>query len=134
MEKDFRRAVVVGCACVVFSRLTIEELKNYKNYHPEALKMVDEDDKSKVVFTIDIDEGPGHIFQDEAVFGDAETPDGHATITVLIDPAAEDKPGLIREKFGIALLRLEELEEQLISRMDDLNEEVQKIDGMICRP
>ena len=131
MENGFRRAVVRGCACVITSRLTVEEIENYKHYHPDALTMVDEDDKA--VFSIDIDENPGSLEDRKAVYSNTKTPDGKATITIVLDPDAEDKAELVRKHLGAALLRLEKLEDSLLSKTDDLKEEMRKIDRMIYR-
>ena len=30
------KAVVMGCACVIFSSLTPDEIRSFKNLHPEA--------------------------------------------------------------------------------------------------
>ena len=131
MENEFRRAVVMGCACVITSRLTVEEIQNFKHYHPEALTMVDENDKA--VFSIDINENPGSLEDRKAVYSTTKTPDGKATITIVLDPDAEDKVELVRKHLGAALLRLEELEDSLLTKIGDLNEEVRKVDEMICR-
>lgn len=131
MENDFRRAVVMGCACVVTSRLTVEQIENFKYYMPEMLTMVDED--GKPVFTVDIGDEPGCLEENKAVYSNTKTPDGKATITILIDPDEEDKPGVIRKYFGVALLRLEEFEQRMLSNLDDLSEVIRKVDGLISR-
>ena len=131
MENEFRRAIVMGCACVITSRLTVKQIENFKRYMPEMLVMVDEEGKS--VFTIDISHEAGCLEDDKAVYSSTKTPDGKATITVVIDPDAEDKVELVKKHFGVALLRLEEIEKGLLSCLDNLNEEIQKVDGMICR-
>ena len=131
MDNEFRRAVVMGCACVVTSRLTVEQIENFKHYMPEMLTMVDEE--GKPVFTVDIGDEAGRLENDKAVYSNTKMPDGKATITILIDPDEEDKPGIVKKYFGIALLRLEEIEQGMLSYMDDLNETIRKVDGMICR-
>ena len=45
------RAVVMGCACVIFSSLTPDEIKRFKALHPEALKM--EKEEGGTSFSID---------------------------------------------------------------------------------
>ena len=130
MDNEFRRAVVMGCACVVTSRLTVEQIENFKHYMPEMLTMVDEE--GKPVFTVDIGDEAGRLENDKAVYSNTKMPDGKATITILIDPDEEDKPGIVKKHFGIALLRLEEIEQGMLSYTDDLNETIRKVDGMIC--
>ena len=131
MENEFRRAVVMGCACVITSRLTVEQIENFKRYMPETLIMVDEE--GKAVFTVDIGDAAGSLEENKAVYSNTKAPDGKATITIVIDPDAEDKPGLIKKHFGAALLRLEEIEQVMLSNMDDLNDVIKKIDGLISR-
>ncbi len=129
MEERFGRAVILGCACVINSRLTVEQYEQFRRYHPEALKLVDEDDR--VLFSVDLDDGPGHIRQEEACFSRTRTPDGKATITVVIDPEIEDKAETVRDRFAAALLHLDELEEHLLEKVGELEEEVKKVEGMI---
>ena len=130
MDRKFNRAVILGCACVITSRLTCEQYEMYSRYHPEALKMADED--GNVIFTVEIDQdGPGSILPDKACFSRTKTPDGKATITVVIDPEIEEKVKVITERFGSALLHLEELEEHLLEKAGELEEEVRKVEGMV---
>ncbi len=129
MEERFGRAVILGCACVIISRLTVERYEQFRRYHPEALKLVDEDDN--VLFSVDLDDGPGHIEPESACFSRTKTPDGMATITVVIDPEIEDKAEAIRDRFASALLHLDELEEHLLEKIGELEEEVRKVEEMI---
>ncbi len=131
MEEIFNRAIVMGCACVIFSKLTCEQYEMYRQYHPEALKLINEDDQ--VNFSVDLEDGPGHIETDATVFSRTRTPDGKATITVVIDPEEDNKAELIKKHFGAALLRLDELEEQLLLNLPGLKEEAQKVEDMISR-
>ena len=131
MENVFRRAVVMGCACVITSRMTVEQIEKYVVYHPEALCLVDEDDKT--VFEVALEDGPGHIEAHKAGYSRTKTPDGRATITVVIDPEAEDKSALVLKHFGKALMHLEELEDQLLKRAGELEEEVSSIKALISQ-
>lgn len=132
MEKTSGRAVVMGCACVITSKLTCEQIENFRRYHPEALVMRGED-SSEVVFTMDIDDGPGSISREKAVYSRTKTPDGKATITVILDPEIEDKVETVRDKLGPALLLLEELERQMLEMVEPIQEEIAKLDGMISQ-
>lgn len=132
MENEFRRAVVMGCACVITSRLTVEQIEKFKRYMPEMFVMVDEE--GETVFTLDIDsETPGMLSKDKAVYSTTKTPDGKATITIVIDPDAEDKAELVKKHFGTPLLMLDEIENALLSCQDALDEKIRVIDGMISR-
>ena len=123
------KVIIAGCACIYFSSLTPEEVDRYKTYAPDALTLYDED--NEVIFTLDIDNSPGNITLEKAVLSRSKSTDGKATITILIDPEKEDKPGLIREKIGLALLLLEDLEEQLLENIGKLKGRQDKMDAMI---
>lgn len=134
MEKEFRRAVVMGCACIVTSRFTVEELEKFHNYLPDALVL--KGDSGEELYKIEIQEeiSGGCILEDHICYSRAKTPEGKATVTLLIDPEAEDKAVVIGEAFGPALLLLEKLEQQLLSRVAELEEKTARINGLICRP
>jgi len=124
------QAIVVGSSCVVKSTLTPAEIKRIKKFHPEALVMENED--GDPVFAIDIDETtPGSINGNGACFGNATSTDGKATITVVIDPAAENTIELVYERLGRALMYLKEMEEQLAEVLPDLDSEEREIRSMI---
>ena len=134
MEKEFRRAVIMGCACVITSRFTVEELESFRNYLPDALVLKNDEDEE--IYRIGLEEefNGGKILDDLTSYSKTKAPGGKATVTVLIDPEDDDKAEAIRIAFGAALLRLEELEEQMLSRLEELKEKIGEIDGLICRP
>ena len=126
------QAVVMASACVIKSTLTPDEIKRIKKLRPEMLEMVDEN--GEPVFAIDIDEEmPGSINKYGACFGSAVSEDGKATITMVIDPAAEDAIKLVEEQFGHALLMLDEMEHAIAEELPSLNEEERRIKAMITR-
>ena len=108
---------VAGAAAIITSGL--------KKYRPEALTLYDEDDEP--IYAIDYDEGPGSINRNGAVFGAATNADGYATITVVLDPAEEDKKQLVIDKLGAALLKLNELETGLAGLDEELSAEEAEI-------
>ena len=126
------QAVVVGSSCVVKSTLTPAQIKLVKKMHPEALVMYDDNDE--MCFRMDIDETtPGSINTYGACFGNATSSDGKATITVVIDPTAEDAADVVYEKIGRALLYLKELEDQLTEILPQMDQEEREIRSMIIR-
>lgn len=126
------QAVVVGSSCVVKSTLTPADIKRIKKFHPEALVMDDED--GEPVFAIDIDETmPGSINNNGACFGSATSTDGKATITIILDPEAEDTAELVYERLGRALMYLKEMEEHIAEVLPDLDTEEREIRSMIVR-
>lgn len=126
------QAVVIGSSCVVKSSLTPTDIKRIKKFHPEALVMQDE--SGEPIFAIDIDEEmPGSINNNGACFGSATSSDGKATITVVLDPTAENTEELVYERLGRALMYLKEMEEQLAEVLPDLDTEEREIRSMITR-
>ena len=126
------QATVVGSSCVVKSTLTPADIKRVKKFHPEALMMDDED--GVPVFAIDIDEDtPGEINNNGACFGNATSSDGKATITIVIDPTAEDPAELVYEKLGRALMYLKEMEKHIAEVLPDMDTEEREIRSMITR-
>jgi len=126
------QATIVGSSCVVKSTLTPEEIKQLKKLHPEALTMTDED--GEPVFAIDIDEEtPGSINNVGACFGRATSADGKATITVVLDPAADNAVDLVYEKLGKALAYLDDMETQIAEVIPTLAEEEARVKAMIVK-
>ena len=126
------QAIIVGSSCVVKSTLTPADIKRIKKFHPEALVMEDED--GDPVFAIDIDEEmPGSINNNGACFGNATSSDGKATITIVLDPAAENTEDLVYERLGRALMYLKDMEEQLAEALPELDTEEREIRSMITR-
>lgn len=130
MEKILNRVTILGCACVIISALTVEEIDSFRKYLPEALNLTDETGE-KVVYSLEIDNGPGCMMPEKAVFSRVKAQDGLATITILLDPEAEDKGTLVRNQLGASLLLLNALEEQLLSRTEELVEKIQIVDQLI---
>ena len=124
-------AVIQGSACVITSALTAEQIKRFKKYHPEWLTLYEEDDP---IFAIGYDpEGPGSIDGNGAMFGSAADAEGHATITVMLNPAEEDLEKLVSDRIGRALLKLKDLEEMLVDELADLDAEEAAIRAAITR-
>lgn len=115
------KALVIGSACIIFSALTPEDIRDFQRYLPEAL--VQRDESGEPVFAISLDEkSPGSLNQYGAVFSKRTNSDGNATITILIDPECEDPKKTVREQLGSALISLVEMEEKLMRKLKDLQE------------
>ena len=125
------KAVVMGAACVIFSSLTPEDVDRVKAYRPESLILTDE--SGEEIFTLDIDDGPGSLSNEKAVLSRAKSAEGKATITILLDPEAEDKLALVQKNLGPAMLRLETLEKQLIEMTGDLEAMEMRIKSMFSQ-
>ncbi len=125
------RAVVMGCACVIFSALTPEDIRRFKTLHPEALKMTDAD--SGTSFSIDIGEGPGRIRPEGATFSRITSSEGKATITVLMDPEMHDPISLVKSQIGSSLMSLFALEARLTELLPTLDDEEKELERQITR-
>ena len=106
------KVIIAGNACVLLSALMLDEIKELRQNHPEALFL--KDGMGKTILTIDLDQdSAGHVAEDQVVFGPTASREGKATITLLIDPEEEDIVGMIREKIGDSLMKLTELENRI---------------------
>jgi len=114
------KATVMGCACVVTSNLTPEEIRRFEKFDPEALILKKD---GEPVYALQLtDENPGFVLEDRAEYSSVTTADGKATITILLDPAVEDRERHVRDQIGSGLLKLNELESQLQERTAGLLE------------
>ncbi len=114
------RAMMAGYACIIFSRLTPEEINLFKIFRPEAMTLLDEE-TGEEVFSLDIEEGqPGSLRPDFALFSTVPSADGKATITVLLDPSGHARTELVKKKLGKGLKRLDQLEEQMIALLPEV--------------
>lgn len=106
---------VVGDVMVVESTQTLEDIKTLEKYNPKALFLYeeDEDGKKKQVFRVCSTAGKGSIGQYGASFG-SETHDGRgiATITMCLPDGVEDAKEYVAEAVGLAIVRLNKVEEQ----------------------
>ena len=120
------KAVVFGCACVIISELTPEDVKRYQLYQPDMLTLADES------YKVDLDDdGPGCICDDRASLSKTTSADGKATITVLLDPENDDKTELVRAKIGPCLVKLDRLENQLLAGLEEITKEEDRANAMI---
>ena len=113
------KVVVMGCACVVVSSLTPEEIERFQRFAPDALVLTRD---GEPVYSIELEEGPGSVLEDRAIYSYAATADGKATITILLDPDAKDKMELVKKDIGASLLKLNELEQQISGKAEQLEE------------
>ena len=133
MNQFNAKVLVAGCACVIFSALTPDEIRRLQRLHPEAMKLVDEGTK-ETLFRIEMtEEGqPGDIEDQFARFSSTMDAKGKATITIVLDPGAEDKPGLVRDKLSKTIQNLIRTENQALKALPKLEEEEKEITGQIA--
>ena len=128
-ENEMAKAIVLGCVCVVISSLTPEDVDRYKAYDPEALIL--RNGTGEETFRLAIDDGPGSLMNSCALLSRVTNAEGKATITILLDPKAEDHAALVQENLGIALIRLRELEMRLLEKKDELQEKENQVKSVI---
>lgn len=123
------KSIIAGSACVIISELGPDEIERFRRFRPDALRMTDENDPENE-FSIDLEEGPGRLEKTGAVFCQTKSPDGKATITILLDPSEEDKLGIVRNQLGPAMILLQALEEKLIESTEQVKELEKKANDM----
>ena len=110
------KVLLFGCAAMVVSDFTPDELMYFKKHNPDVLKLKGED--GKTVFTVDIrEDGPGFLDDESAVFSMVRSGNGKATITVLVDPDADDKTATLRNMLKTGLQYLHCVEVQIAGNM-----------------
>ena len=124
------KLVIAGAAAVLTSDVKLEDWKRIQEMSGESLTLVDEDDEP--FFKVSVGEGPGAASEYGIEFADETTnQDGKATVTVLLDPTAEDKVGLVKKKIGPALLNLIELEKEVPNILKEIEDMEKQIDQAI---
>ena len=125
------KVIVLGCACVVISELTPEEIERHSRY--DLARLDETGDPQPAGFTIDLDDGPGHLDESGAVFSRTKSADGRATLTIILDPEEEDKVKMVQEHMGTALLRLRKAEEEILRGLDEAAEAEKKMVDMFTQ-
>ena len=126
------KAHVIGCACIIFSAFTPDDLRDFRRYLPEAL--VRRDEKGDPVFAISLDEkSPGSLNEYGAVFSTKTTKNGNATITIIIDPDCDDPEEAVRDTLGTAIIHLVDQEEYLMTQYKKLEEKKELVNGYISK-
>ena len=106
---------VLGNAAVFTSTMKLEELQLLKKFRPEALTLYGGKDGDVPLFTISTEGGAG-INEVGATFKDASRDgQGLATITMELTVGGDGEAvkAYIADKFGSALMHIEELEGKL---------------------
>ena len=120
------KLVIAGSAAVLTSGVKLEDWKRIQEMAPEQLTMVDENEEP--FFKVEVGEGPGTVSAFGVEFASETTnQEGKATVTVLLDPEAEDKVALVKKKIGPSLLHLNDLEKEvpdILKEIDDMEKEI----------
>lgn len=125
-------ALITGSAMVITSTVTPEQIKTMKKYRPNALKLYEgEGANKKLVFEVDIDEGPGYINRAGALYSERTDKNGKATITMTVPDDIEDVKGWAQDKLGVSILNLRKLEKQFAPMLDDVKAEKEAVAAAI---
>lgn len=124
------RINVSGCAAVVVSDVKLDDWKRIAKMDPDSLALIDEETE-EVMFRVCTGEGPGSMNENGVMFGTAVDGEGKATVTILLDPQAEDKLEMIRDSVGRALLDLNALEAEVPTILEQINEMEKQINDCI---
>ena len=120
--------VIAGSCAVIKSKFKLEDWMTALRYDPD-LGLYNDCDES--IFKVFIDEGPGSMNDHGVVFSDVADDNGYAIATVLIDPSIENKKEFIKEKIGLALLRLKKVEEGLEDVIKEAKDNDKEIEEMV---
>lgn len=122
------KVYVGGSAAVVKSAYKLEQWEKALKYD-EDLGVYDEDDEK--VFGVFISEGPGSLSKDGVEFSNVADEEGYATVTLLLDPTIEDKKAVLKDRCGLALIYLNEVEAGLEEVLKDAQKYDREIDEMV---
>ena len=125
------KVVVMGCACVVTSSLTPEEIDRVRKCSPDLLSLKDE--SGSVVYSLSMDDStPGRVAEDEAVYSRVTSSEGKATITILLDPEIKNRHDTVCHQLGRHLLKLDALEQQIAEQMGNVYEKEKEAQSLIA--
>lgn len=121
------KVTIAGKAIVITSGLKLEELETVKKYAPRKLILMGGEDGKEPMFGIGVVLGKsGSISGVGAEFGEAGA-NGEATMTFLAPSGVEDMKGYVADKYGAALMLLNQLEETLPSVLAEIESQRQAI-------
>ena len=123
------RIHILGCAAVVVSVVKLEDWKLIEKHAPEALTVRDE--AGNVTFRVTTSDGPGRLEKDHAEFSRMTTPDGYATITVLLDPEMKNPTQTVQDKLGGAMLELVGMEKIVPEILGGVQQRIGEIQSLI---
>ena len=126
------RALITGSAMVITSTATPEQIKTMKKYRPNALKLYEgEGANKKLVFEVDIEEGPGFINRAGAIYSERTDASGKATITLNIPEDVADAKEWAADKLGVSILHLRKLEKQFAPMLTEVAAEKEAVAAAI---
>lgn len=120
----------VGGAVVLTSEATLEDIKLIQKYEPKKLCLYDED--GNAIFAVaTTEDSAGTINKYGVEFGPRTNAEGKAMVTLVIGPDVEDVAAALEEKYGRALLKLEQLEQTFAEVIDEIRAEQETVKAHI---
>lgn len=119
---------IVGDAMVVVSEAKLQDIKTLEKYAPEALSLTNKDGER--YFTIATTDGNGSVSKYGVAFS-GKTTEGNATITMCIPSNVEDKHKYAVDKIGMAVMAVNEVEEQIKNAIGSVNDKLALVDSAI---
>ncbi len=125
MENESRneklaKILIAGAAIVVKSSVKLDDWRKALAYDPD-LGLYDDDEKP--LFTVGIEKGPGSMDSHRIVFSSVPDRNGFACVTMIPDTERADKEKMAAELYGLALLRLMEIERNIEDVLADAEED-----------
>lgn len=120
---------VIGECAVITSGLKLKDIETAEKYRPEALMLLDEDGEPEYAINTDA-KSSGSINKVGATFSKTTDADGHPTITLQVERTEKIKEQVV-EKIGLALLKLNKIEENFGAQLDAINADKAKIEDLI---
>ena len=114
---------IVGDVYVVESTATLEDIITLEKYNPKALCLqeINDDDKKQTVFRVGSGCEEGVINQYGATFASSSHDERSvATITKKIPSWVEDAKEYVAEEVGVAIVKLNKVEEQFAAALSEV--------------
>lgn len=120
--------IIAGTAAIVKSKYQLEDWLTAVKFDPDLGLYDDNDDP---IFKVFVEEGPGSLNENGVVWSAVAGEGGFAVATLILDPTVEDKRELVKDKQGLALLRLKEVEANLEEVIEQAKKNAKEIDEMV---
>jgi len=107
---------LIGTAAVITSNIKAEVLSQLSKFKPKALQLVDSD--KNIVFAVG--GGPIATASKKGITFNSTNTEGFATATFDVGNGIVDKEAYAKDNFGYAMLKLNELEVQIVGAASEL--------------
>ena len=122
---------IMGAAAVIVSGVKLEDWKLVEKYAPAALNIVDE--AGEPDYKVMTAGGPGSMNKYGVVWGSYLSVEGNATVTILLDDEVENKKEAVMDVVGSALLDVIEIEKEIPGIVEEIHENLKKVDSYISQ-